>query len=121
MFWHIFPVQILQELFHLLLLLVRLLIEVALERLEDFLVLFLRLGLVAAEFVLFFHFRPDRQLADEVLQEFVALMESCLQSRLRVDFLESVAVDVDQEAVSVGVLGHRKRREHHVHELGRVV
>ena len=52
---HFFTLEILQELLYLLLLLIGLLIEVALERLEDFLVLLLCLGLITAKFVLLFH------------------------------------------------------------------
>ena len=103
---HRLPLQVLQELFRLLLLLILLISKVLLEALIDLLEFLLSLGLVSSEIVLLFQFVPDFKLVHEVSEQTVDFLESVGQVCLLVNILDLVASDVHQEFIGVNILGH---------------
>lgn len=103
---HRLPLQVLQELFRLLLLLILLIRKVLLEALIDLLELLLSLGLVSSEIVLLFQFVPDFKLVHEVCEQTVDFFKSVGQVWVFVNILDLVASDVHQEFIGVDILGH---------------
>ena len=91
---HRLPLQVLQELFRLLLLLILLIRKVLLEALIDLLEFLLSLGLVSPEIVLLLQFVPDFKLIDKVGEETVDLFEAVGQVRVLINVLDLVASDV---------------------------
>ena len=106
MIGHRLPLEVLQELFRLFLLLILLISKMLLEALIYLLKFLLSLGLVSSEIVLLFQFVPDFKLVHEVSEETVDFLKSVGQVGLLVNILDLVASDVHQEFIGVNILGH---------------
>ena len=106
MIWYRLPLQVLQELLRLFLLLILLISKMLLEALIYLLKFLLSLGLVSPEIVLLFQFVPDFKFVDEVGEETVDFLKSVGQVWLLVNILDLVASDVHQEFIGVDILGH---------------
>ena len=104
---YFFTLKVLHELFDKQLLLIWLLVKVILERLIDLCILFLSLGLVLAEIVLFLKIRPNEYLVHKVTKYIIGLLLCLVEILLFVDLLQLVFVQLDKEAISVCILRHR--------------
>jgi hypothetical protein len=109
--------EVLQELFCLLLLFVLFVCKMSLEALIYLFKLLLCLCLVGPEIVLLLKLVPNLQLVNKVCKQAIDLLQSLCQVGLLIDILDLMPGNVHQKLIGVDVLWHSEGSQQHVNEI----